>query len=140
MKSKDQQLLEEAYNQVSSAKIVRRATEEELKQLREYCNEAALDDERFGHIFLKGLDLTKGWVWDIEDEGDFFVSVRDSTTKARVTKMKGYTTFGLSSKDKEDVYWMGQVDFNYAADSRAIEEFEKFSKLKKELPELEGVF
>ena len=139
MKSKDQQLLEEAYKQVNSAKILRKATEEELQQIRDYCDDQEFE-ERFAHTFLKGLDLSEGWVWDIEDEGDFFVSVKDSNTGARVTKMKGYTTFGLSPKDKEDVYWMGQIDFNYTADSRAIEEFEKLSKLKKELPELEDIF
>jgi hypothetical protein len=139
VKTKDQQLLEEAYNQVSSAKILRRATEEELQQIRDYCDDQEFE-KRFANTFLKDLDLSVGWVWDIEDEGDFFVSVKDGNTRARATKMKGYTTFGLSPKDKEDVYWMGQIDFNSTADSKTIEEFEKFSKLKKELPELEGVF
>ncbi len=139
MKTKDQQLLEEAYNQVSSAKILRRATEEELQQIRDYCNDQEFE-ERFANTFLKDLDLSVGWVWERVDEGDFFVSVKDGNTRTRATKMKGYTTFGLSSEDKEDVYWMGQIDFNSTADSKTIEEFEKFSKLKKELPELEGVF
>jgi len=139
VKTRDQQLLEEAYNQVSSAKIVRRATEEELQRIRDFCDDHDFE-QRFANTFLKSLDLSEGWVWDIEDEGDFFVSVKDSNTKPKAIKMKGYTTFGLSEKDKEEVYWMGPIDFNPRADSRAIEEFEKFSKLKKELPELEGVF
>ena len=105
MKSKDQILLEEAYKQVSSAKIVRRATEEELNRMEEYCN------EQFKPDFLKSYDFSKGWVWDLEDEGDYFVSIKDSDpVKCNATKMKGYATIGLSRIDKEDIYWMGQVD------------------------------
>lgn len=137
MKSKDQVLLEEAYKKVNKqplAKVVRLATEEELWTLEQYSNEE-ITEGRYRYN-VDGLDFSKGWVWEgaEKDPSKTYISVRDRATGGNGDRMEDYTTFGIW--DGEGVFWLGHTNGQGQLTADAI----KYYGLRKELPELEGIF
>jgi len=134
VKSKDQQLLEEAYDQVSSAKILRKATKKELNAIKKYCKEE-VSKKRLRFDTTK-LDFSEGWVWDLTEKDDVraYISIKDNRPPSKFDGMKGYTTFVLVKE--EGIFWLGQTDLQGKAKAETIE----YHNLTKQHPELEGIF
>lgn len=135
MKTKDQQLLEEAYDNVNNAKVVRYATPEELKAMKEF------DKLPWGEI-----DFSKGWVWGSSGEPKFtyktYISVKDKNPVQKGDFIYDYVTYSFKHGA---ISWYGRWNKVYPGSelesyvnltTNAIESFE----LTNELPELKGVF
>lgn len=135
MKCKDQLLLEEAYDKVQVARVERYATPEEIKIIKDYIADS--------HIYLEGIDLSKGWVWDVKKDvksfasriNNIYISFKDETDDHTSKTFRGYTTFLINPFTLE-AYWIG----NSALEGRLTEDAIKRFEMTRELPELEGVF
>lgn len=146
MKSKDQTLLEEAYDKIHESKIDRYATSTELELLKSY-----LDGEQLHSSFFDPtkIDLSKGWVWNqnvfqgriiaknndvvhivVRDKNDVF-----SDGSKKPSKEQGHSTFAINLK-RHSFTWQANIGQEDELVNRAIKTFE----MKQKLPELEGIF
>jgi hypothetical protein len=139
MKSKDQQLLEEAYENVKNtnlAKVARTASREELDRLKKDAEEEITKGRRRYNPGL--LDFSKGWVWDIHNQKARSAGSRDqyseSVTYITVYRnkpgkdgyypsgpMRDYTTYLIDANG--EIYWMGETTLNGRLTPEAIEQF-----------------
>lgn len=143
MKDRDQNSLEEAYDKVREFKVIRYATPTELEILKKH-----LDEESLSSTFdPTKIDLSKGWVWNQNAFQRVFINndivhiaVRDknnvfSDGSKKLSSQLQYSTFAINMKRHPHV-WQANTGEGDELVDRPIKTFE----MKKELPELEGIF